>query len=257
MPALASKMSMKLSIEYRRRFDFVVMPIAPALSELELTRHMQRLAAKDRAADLLPCFLSGGCYDHFVPRSSTSFASRSSITPLALTPYQPEVSQGTLQVGFEFQTLMCQLTGLDVSNASLYEGATAVVEAAFMALGSSGRTGKVVISKTVNPEYRQTLATYLANLDTELVEVDHVDGVTDLAALAAATDAKTACVIVQSPNFFGRIEPVADYDCSRWPNAGEPCRSRRSIRSPSAFSNAPGNTAWTSRSPRDNLSASQ
>lgn len=185
------------------------LPIPPALSELELTQHMQELGAKNRSGDTFPCFLGGGCYDHFVPAVVDVIASRSEYYT-AYTPYQPEVSQGTLQVGFEFQTLMCQLTGLDVSNASLYEGATAVVEAAFMALGSSGRSGKIVVSKTVHPEYRRTLATYLANLETELVEVGYADGVTDMAALRKVVDADTACVIVQSPNFFGRIEPVAE-----------------------------------------------
>ena len=181
--------------------------IPPALSELELTRHMSELAASNQACDRKACFLGGGCYDHFVPAVVDVIGSRSEYYT-AYTPYQAEASQGTLQAAFEFQTLMSQLTGLEVANASLYEGASAVVEAAFTLLASSRSRAKIVVSQTVHPEYRQTLATYLANLDVELATVPARDGSTDCQALQEAMDTQTAGVILQSPNFFGKIEPV-------------------------------------------------
>ena len=182
--------------------------IAPARTEVELTEHLANLAEGNRSGDRRPCFLGAGCYDHFVPAVVDMVASRSEYYT-AYTPYQAEASQGTLQVGFEFQTLLCQLAGMEVANASLYEAATALVEAAFMAIDVTRRHGKVVVSETVHPEYRRTLATYLANLETELIETPAIDGVTDAKALAEAVDETTACVVTQNPNFFGRVEPVA------------------------------------------------
>lgn len=184
--------------------------IPPALTELELTGKLGELSALNQSGANCIGFLGGGCYDHFVPAVVDAIGSRPEFYT-AYTPYQPEASQGTLQVGFEFQTLLCELTGLEVANASLYEGATAVTEAAFVAQSVTGRTGQVVISSTVHPEYRQTLETYLANLPPKITVVPAKDGVTDIAALRSAVDATTSAVIVQSPNFFGQIEPIADY----------------------------------------------
>lgn len=183
--------------------------IPRALTELELSAHFQELASKNQGCGEKVCFLGGGCYDHFIPAVVDAIAARSEYYT-AYTPYQPEVSQGTLQVGFEFQTLMCQLTGLEVANASLYEAATSVAEAVFLGRAATGRTARVVVSQTVHPEYREVLATYLANLKTELVTVPHVEGTTDLAVLAKAADGGTAAIVVQSPNFLGQIEPVGE-----------------------------------------------
>mgnify|MGYP000866127561 CR=1 FL=1 len=182
--------------------------LPPALTELELTRHMATLAERNVHADQRVCFLGGGSYDHFVPAVVDALASRGEFYT-SYTPYQPEVSQGTLQAMFEYQTLICRLTGMDVSNASLYDGGTAAVEAVLMAMSVTRRESKVVVAGGVHPEYRQVLRTYLAGLETECVPVGAGQGSTDLETLAAAVDDRTACVLIQHPNFFGCLEDVA------------------------------------------------
>jgi len=182
--------------------------IPPALSELELTQHMSDLAAKNAHAGDSVCFLGGGSYDHFVPAIVDSLCSRGEFYT-SYTPYQPEVSQGNLQAMFEYQTLICQLTGMDVSNASLYDGGTAAAEAALMSMSLTRRDGKVVTAASVHPEYREILQTYLANLDTELVTVGAPDGTVSLEDLHAAVDDRTSCLLIQHPNFFGCLEDVA------------------------------------------------
>lgn len=175
------------------------------LTESELERHVRSLAARDVGPTDRVCFLGGGAYDHFIPAAVDEIASRGEFYT-AYTPYQPEASQGSLQAFFEFQSLVCRLTGMEVSNASLYEGATAASEAAFMAMRVTGRHGKLVVAGTVHPEYRQVLETYLANLETELVTVPHDGGTIDPGRLADAVDDRTACVLFQHPNFFGCLE---------------------------------------------------
>jgi glycine dehydrogenase subunit 1 len=189
------------------RQDSLSLP--PALTEWELTRHLGELSARNVSADQAVMFLGAGAYDHFVPAVVDTIASRSEFYT-AYTPYQAEVSQGTLQVGFEFQSLVCSLTGLDVSNTSLYEGATALVEGVNLALGATGRPARILVSEGVHPEYRQTLATYRAGLPTELVTIPLLDGETDWKALARELDERTAAVVLQSPNFLGTIESVAE-----------------------------------------------
>lgn len=136
-----------------------------ALSELELQQHIGELAAKNIPAGQRPCFLGGGSYDHFIPAVVDALASRGEFYT-SYTPYQPEVSQGNLQAMFEYQTLICQLTGMDVSNASLYDGGSAVAEAVLLAMSVTGRLKKVVTTSSVHPEYRATIETYFANLGT-------------------------------------------------------------------------------------------
>jgi glycine dehydrogenase subunit 1 len=181
--------------------------VPPALSEIELTRHLQALAARNANADTHACFLGGGAYDHFIPAVVDAVAGRGEFYT-AYTPYQAEASQGTLQVGFEYQTLVCQLTGLDVANASLYDGGSAVAEAVLMAVNHTGRTGKVVVADGVHPEYRQVLATYLANLGVTIETLPTPHGFLDPGDVAKAVDDQTACVLVQHPNFFGSLEDV-------------------------------------------------
>ncbi len=176
-----------------------------AMSELELTQHMTRLAAANRPAGELVSFLGGGSYDHFIPAVVDEIASRGEFYT-SYTPYQAEVSQGNLQATFEYQTLIARLTGMDVSNASLYDGGSATAEAVLMAVGAGGRRRKVVVAASVHPEYRQTIATYLENLDVEVVAVPTPLGVVRPADLAAAVDDQTACVVVEQPNFFGCVE---------------------------------------------------
>ncbi len=183
--------------------------IAQALSEIELTQHMKALAAKNQGAEESVCFLGGGAYDHFIPAVVDAIAGRSEYYT-AYTPYQAEASQGSLQAFFEYQTLICQLTGMDIANASLYEGGSAVAEAVFMAINQTGRTGKVLIAQSVHPEYRQTLDTYLVNLDVHIRAqvLPTPEGYLNPDDLKKAIDDETVCVVVQHPNFFGCLEEV-------------------------------------------------
>jgi len=178
-----------------------------ALTEMELARHMSGLAGRNVPAGERTCFLGGGSYDHFVPAVVDAIASRGEFFT-SYTPYQPEVSQGNLQATFEYQTLVCQLTGMDVSNASLYDGGSAAVEAVLLCMSVTKRS-KVVTTASVHPEYRQIIATYFAQLDAELVVVGAAGGTVSLDELAAAVDDRTACVLLQHPNFFGCLEDVA------------------------------------------------
>jgi glycine dehydrogenase subunit 1 len=180
--------------------------IPDAMSELELTQHLQSLAAKNQHAGQHVCFLGGGSYDHFVPAVVDAIASRGEFYT-SYTPYQAEVSQGNLQVMFEYQTLICQLTGMDVSNASLYDGGSAAAEAVLLCMSATKRS-KVVTAASVHPEYRQIIETYFAHLDADLVTVGSPDGIVSLEELADAVDDQTACVLLQHPNFFGCIEDV-------------------------------------------------
>jgi glycine dehydrogenase subunit 1 len=183
--------------------------IAPALTEIELTNHMKALAARCQGVESSVCFLGGGAYDHFIPAVVDAIAGRSEYYT-AYTPYQAEASQGSLQAFFEYQTLICQLTGMDVANASLYEGGSAVAEAVFMAINQTGRTGKVLIAESVHPEYRKTLDTYLTHLDAHIQAetVPTPDGRLNPDELERAIDDQTICVVVQHPNFFGTLEEV-------------------------------------------------
>jgi glycine dehydrogenase subunit 1 len=178
--------------------------VPPALAEMDLARRIQELAAKNRTG---VCFLGGGAYDHFIPSVVDAVAGRSEFYT-AYTPYQAEASQGTLQAIFEFQTLMTQLTGLEVANASLYEGGSAVAEAVLMALGVTGRTGAVLIAESVHPEYRRTLETYVANLNCRVQTLPTPDGFLNPDDVRKSANDETVCVIAQSPNFFGHLEEM-------------------------------------------------
>ncbi len=174
-----------------------------ALSEWEAVRNIQQLAQENRS---LICFAGAGCYDHYVPAAVDHIIRRSEFYT-AYTPYQPEVSQGTLQAIYEFQTMICELTGLEVANASMYDGASATAEAALMARSIKRNRDGIVVSSTVHPHYRQVLATYHLGLEAPIKVVPRDElGRTDIDALKASLDDKTAAVIVQSPNFFGIIE---------------------------------------------------
>jgi glycine dehydrogenase subunit 1 len=181
--------------------------IPEALGELELTTHVGAELARNIGADARPCFLGAGSYDHFIPAVVDNLAARGEFYT-AYTPYQPEASQGTLQATFEYQTLVTQLTGMDVANASLYDGGSAVAEAMLMALTISRRLGRVVVAETVHPEYRQILATFIANLEPELVSIAAPGGRVEAEALAETVTEDTAAVILQYPNFFGQLQDV-------------------------------------------------
>ena len=188
--------------ELRLRRD---LDLPAAMGEMELTARMAELAQRNTAAATAVCFLGGGSYDHFIPAVVDFVASRSEFYT-AYTPYQAEASQGSLQAMFEYQTLIAQLTGMDVSNSSLYDGGSAVAEAVLMTLAAARGRGQVVVAESVHPEYRRILATYLANLDAELVTVATPDGSVSPERLEAAVTDQTACVLFQHPNFFGCLE---------------------------------------------------
>ena len=181
--------------------------VAGPLSDQELRRYFGGLQAKNSTvASGVPTFLGAGAYRHDVPAAVDHLLYRAEFFTV-YTPYQPEISQGTLQAIFEFQTFMSMLTGLPVANASLYDGASAFAEGVLMADRLQRKRNKVVISRGVHPQYRATLETYVQNLDLEIVEVGwDASGATDAEALAAAVDEDTICVAVQSPNYFGVVE---------------------------------------------------
>ncbi|MDA1474869.1 aminomethyl-transferring glycine dehydrogenase subunit GcvPA [Bacillus changyiensis] len=184
--------------------------IKQAKSETELTKELQKLAAKNKHADAYASFLGAGVYDHYQPVIVDHVISRSEFYT-AYTPYQPEISQGELQAIFEFQTMICELTGMDISNSSMYDGGTALAEAAMLAAGQTKKK-KIVVSETVHPESREVLKTYAKGQYIDVVEVRSKNGITDLDALHQAVCDETAAVIVQYPNFFGQIEPLKEID---------------------------------------------
>jgi glycine dehydrogenase subunit 1 len=178
------------------------------LSEAELVRHMRRLSSMNKTTDDVLSFLGGGVYDHIVPAVVRHVTGMPQFYT-AYTPYQAEASQGTLQSIYEFQSLVCRLTGLEVANASMYDGASAAAEACLMAVGVTRRR-KVLVARSANPAIRTVSSTYLKASDLEIVEVPLTrEGVTDLAALEAAL-ADAAVLVVQHPNFFGLLEPVEE-----------------------------------------------
>lgn len=176
------------------------------MSEFEMLRRMEALAAEN-ARELTP-FIGGGYYDHVIPAVVDHLSGRAEFYT-AYTPYQPECSQGTLQALFEYQTAICRLTGMEVANASLYDGATAMAEAALMALRVTGRN-RLVIDGAVSPFSREVVRTYLANMGVEVAEIAPTGGIAARPALLAALDDATAAVIVQNPNFFGTLDDLSD-----------------------------------------------
>lgn len=177
--------------------------LPPGMEEIELAAHLERLAESNRR---VTSFVGGGCYDHYVPAIVDAVVSKPAFFT-AYTPYQPEVSQGTLQAMYEYQSMVCALTGMDVSNASMYDGATAFVEAALMASRITKRR-EVVVSGAVHPEWRQTLATYTDAGMLDVVECPHAEGVTDPGTLAGLVSDATAAVLVSSPTFYGTLEDL-------------------------------------------------
>lgn len=182
--------------------------LPPATDELTLTAELSRLAAANASTASHACFLGGGAYDHFIPAVVDEIASRGEYYT-SYTPYQAEVSQGNLQVMFEYETLMTQLTGLGVSNASLYDGGSSATEAVLMALATQKGRVKVITSDVVHPQTREILIAYLHNIDAELVVVPS-DAEGSSRPMIDAIDDRTACVLIQHPNYVGRLEAVAE-----------------------------------------------
>ena len=183
--------------------------IPAAMSEMELTAHMQALSGRTRNADDTVCFLGGGSYDHFIPAVVDYVSGRGEFYT-SYTPYQAEASQGNLQAFFEYQTLITQLTGMDVSNASLYDGGSSASEAVLMCIGATRRSGKVVIPACVHPEYRQIVETFLTNLNVQMEVLETPEGLVQPDQLASILDDTTACVLFQQPNFFGGVQDMKE-----------------------------------------------
>src|SRR5438067_3725307 len=181
--------------------------VPAALSEIELLRKFDELANRNQAASRTS-FLGAGAYSHYIPTVVDHLISRSEFFT-AYTPYQPEISQGTLQAIFEFQTLVCQLTGMDIANASMYDGSTAMAEAALMAERVTRRS-KVLVSSAIHPQYLEVAHTYVqhAGIDLQRAQFDEASGQTSPSAFDSIDD-QTAAIVIQSPNFFGCIEDVA------------------------------------------------
>lgn len=182
--------------------------LPPGMGEAELSAHLTDIAMRNRTMSSAASFLGAGAYRHYVPAAVAELSARSEfVTPY--TPYQPEISQGTLQALFEYQSQICRLFGMDVSNASHYSGATALADAALMARRAGKNRSKIIVPTNIHPEYRQTLATVL-DRGEHVIEIGHQEGRVDRAALRAALGSTTAAVAVQFPNFFGIVEDLSD-----------------------------------------------
>ncbi|MFI8576679.1 aminomethyl-transferring glycine dehydrogenase subunit GcvPA [Rossellomorea aquimaris] len=180
--------------------------IKEAKSETELVKELTKMAAKNADLKSHSSFLGAGVYDHYMPIIVDHVLSRSEFYT-AYTPYQPEISQGELQAIFEFQTMICELTGMDVANSSMYDGGTALAEAAMLSAGQTRRK-KVLVSSTVHPESRDVLRSYAKGQYIDVVEIPHNNGVTDVEELKKLMSSDIAAVVVQYPNFFGRVEEL-------------------------------------------------
>src|SRR5581483_8012335 len=188
---------------------FPSLDLPPRLTEMEALAHLRELAAADLDLTRVACFVGAGAYNHFVPSVVDALIPRGEFLT-AYTPYQPELSQGTLQHMFEFQSLVCELTGMDIANASVYDGSTATAEAVLMAQRLTGRE-RVVVSGALHPEYRQVLATYLEGrgLVPLVSAVDLRAGQIVVGPAEELVDDATACVVVQQPDFFGQVRDLS------------------------------------------------
>jgi glycine dehydrogenase subunit 1 len=184
--------------------------LPPPMSEMEVERLLREIAGQNAHAGTHACFLGGGAYDHFIPAAVGHVISRPEFYT-SYTPYQPEVSQGNLQAMYEYQSMICELTGMDAANASMYDGASALAEAALLCQAHTGRQ-EILISRSVHPFYRRVAATYCHRSGIRLREVEIRQGVTDLDSLRSAAGPMTAGVLIQHPNFFGLLEPVRDVE---------------------------------------------
>ena len=193
------------------RIRFPMLDLPPALTEMEATDHLAAFAARNAAIPADDVYLGAGSYRHFIPATVGQILARGEFYT-AYTPYQPEVAQGTLQVIYEFQSLIAALTGMDVANASMYDGATALAEGALMTVSATRGRRRIVVTATVHPAYRAVLRTYLEGIDVELIELPMPDSgfMASAAALVPYLTDDLACAVMQYPNFFGGIEDVAE-----------------------------------------------
>src|SRR5690625_3468955 len=175
-------------------------------SEYQLKKELTDMANKNVNTEDYCSFLGAGVYDHFIPSVVDHVISRSEFYT-AYTPYQAEITQGELQAIFEFQTMICEITGMEIANSSMYDGGTALAEAVTLSAGHTKRK-RVLVSKTVHPESRAVIESFGRGHRLDIVEIDHINGQTDLEQLNGELDESIAGVVVQYPNFFGKIEPL-------------------------------------------------
>lgn len=206
---VASIEELLTDIPEKTRFNRTL-AIEEALKEPELVSFFEGLAKENRSIKDYPSYLGAGVYEHYIPSIVDHVISRSEFYT-AYTPYQPEISQGELQAIFEFQTMICELTGMDLANSSMYDGQTSLAEAAMLAAGHTKKK-TILVSKAVHPEARAVLQTNAYGQHLEVIEIETKDGVTDLEQLRAHYSDEVACVIVQHPNFFGSLEPLAEIE---------------------------------------------
>ncbi len=184
--------------------------LPPPLSELELTKLLNQMANRNKDTSQMICFVGGGAYDHFIPAIVDHIIARSEYYT-AYTPYQAEVSQGTLQTIYEFQSMICELTGMDVANASMYDGATATAEAALLAHAYT-RRDEILVAGSLNPNYKEVLNTYCGSIKIKIKDLPLVEGVVDIEQVKEKLSERVAGVIVQTPNFFGLLENVSQME---------------------------------------------
>jgi len=186
------------------------LPLEPALSELEITRRINEITCKNLCLQTANAFLGAGVYDHFIPAAVDTIISRPEFFT-AYTPYQAEVSQGTLQFIYEFQSMVCELTGMEIANASMYDGASAAAEAILMAVRKN-RLNKAVLAGTLHPNYVKVIKAYTEGAGVELIQIPAEEGLINPQTLATVVDDQTSCVVIQTPNFFGNIEDMFAID---------------------------------------------
>ncbi len=208
LKAVGAESTAELFQDVPEPYRFPKLNLPPPLSEMEVLKELAALADENDDLQHLACFLGAGAYHHFVP-SVVDFILHRSEFFTAYTPYQPEISQGTLQAHYEYQSMICALTGMEVSNVSHYDGATAVAEAVIMALQvGRGKRSRVILSPTLHPQYREVVRTYTQGMSLEIVGEQAAPG--NLDGLAALVDKQTACIIVQNPDFLGRLYTPAE-----------------------------------------------
>ncbi|MGI5891453.1 MAG: aminomethyl-transferring glycine dehydrogenase subunit GcvPA [Bacillota bacterium] len=217
---LQQQLSMLAAIGYKDIEElFVTIPDAvrlqrdldlpPALAEQDLKKYVSALAAKNSNLQEFTCFLGAGAYDRYIPALIHHLTSRQEFLT-SYTPYQPEISQGALQAIFEYQTMICQLTGMEVANASMYDGASALAEAAISAAHAQKRH-TILLSAALHPQYRQTIKTYCRFNGLQIQEIPYKDGITDINRLNAILNDDVAAVVIGQPNFFGLVEDVSSF----------------------------------------------
>lgn len=189
-----------VNLKLKRELD-----LGPGMTEMEIRAKLSEMANRNTNVEQMPCFLGAGAYDHYIPAALDQLLLRSEFYT-AYTPYQAEISQGILQSIFEYQTLMCNLTGMDVTNASMYDGATALAEACTLACESTKRK-KVLVPDTLHPEYIEVLKTYAISGRTQIETISCLNGAID-ENFSAGIDKETACIVIQQPNFYGNIEDL-------------------------------------------------